>query len=136
MRPKYHIVPSTGEAKPCTAYKVKCKYKNSIHADTAEDAKYLYEKSMSDKTITKINKRKSEFNTISNSFPSLEIIQKYTNIVEKYGEDSLSNLNSLVDHPELFRNPSELFLLYSFMNAQQKASSIEKFIFKNSVAKK
>lgn len=54
MAAKYHIVPDTGEAKPCSAGNGgKCKYADSgaIHGNTVEEARSLYEKSMSDQTF-------------------------------------------------------------------------------------
>lgn len=115
---------------------------NNPHFANESDAQKFYEESIiknnmfrmrkrnSRKVVSHLQSHDSEFYTINESFPSQEIISKYNSIVEKYGKENLYQTKSLVDNEELFNNPSELFLLYSFMNAQQKSSAIEKFIYK------
>lgn len=132
MIKNYHIVPSSGEARPCPTKK-KCRYKESVHGTTLEETRTRYEESMTAQLAKKtktISHRNTEFNTIYQSFPDPETIRRFSEIIEKYGKEELYGVKSLVDHPQLFKKPSELFLMYSFMNAQQKASSIEKFIYK------
>lgn len=132
---KYHIS-SDGVPNPCSADKKPCPLgADKPHFETKEAAREHYEKSKASKTITKpltknnAMSQRNEFQIIEDSFPNDEVLKKYHSIVKKYGKDVLLSKASLIDHKELFANPDELFFLYSFMNAQQKASSIERFIY-------
>lgn len=68
MAKKFHIVPDTGEARPCSAEKQGCKYgDNAIHGDSVEEVQKQYEESMKNQTFSN-NSEKNEEEYDNDSF--------------------------------------------------------------------
>ena len=66
MSKRYHIVPDTGEAKPCSAQEGNCQYasEDAIHGDSIREVQSLYEERMKDQTFNsskKLNDDEEEY---------------------------------------------------------------------------